>query len=93
MWEMNHQIHEIYAKVLGDDRLARASLARDLRVIGRARLGLGHVETARAAYRASLAQRPTAGGLAWALLLALPGSNEPMRRIAARRRRRSTVIS
>ncbi len=86
MWEMNLQIHELYAPDLGDERLARRTLAHDLRTIGRSRLGLGEVDEARAAYRASLAKTPHPAALGWALLLSVPGVAGPLRHMAARRR-------
>lgn len=93
MWEMNHRIHGLYARTLDDDDLARRTLARDLRTIGRAQLGLGNVDAARAAYVASLAQEHHAAGLAWTLLTSLPGAGVPLRRLAAHRRRHATSVS
>jgi glycosyltransferase involved in cell wall biosynthesis len=87
MWEMNLAIHELYAPSLGDERLARDTLALDLRTIGRARLGQGDVAGARDAYRASLARRRHAAALAWTAILSVPGAGAPLRRLAARRRR------
>lgn len=91
MWEMNHQIHTLYAQDLDDEDLARRTLAHDLRTIGRARLGLGQVGNARQAYRASLAQVPHVAALAWTLLLSLPGAGGPLRRLAAHRRARAAA--
>lgn len=89
MWEMNVRIHELYAPDLGDEGLARRTLAHDLRTIGRSRLGLGEVDEARAAYRASLAKSPHPAAIGWALLLSIPGVAAPLRHVAARRRARA----
>jgi Glycosyl transferase family 2 len=89
MWEMNHRIHSEYADDLDDDRLARATLAHDLRTIGRARLGLGDVDGARQAYRGSLRQSLHPSALAWVALLTTPGAARPLRRLAAQRRDRA----
>lgn len=86
MWELNHRIHQLYAADLGDDDLARRTLARDLRRIGRCRLGLGRAEAARHAYRASLSQVLHPAALAWALAVSTPGTQGLWRRAAARRR-------
>lgn len=59
MWEMNHRLRRAYAHDVGDPRLSRRLLARDLRVIARCRFGLGEPRRARAAYVASLRQRPS----------------------------------
>ncbi|HYJ00532.1 MAG TPA: glycosyltransferase [Thermoleophilaceae bacterium] len=91
MWEMNHQIHSLYAPDLDDERLARSTLAHDLRTIGRSRLGLGQVGAARQAYRASLGHVPHPAALAWTAVLSLPGAGGPLRRLAARRRTRTTT--
>jgi hypothetical protein len=91
MWEMNHQIHTIYAQDLDDEGLARRTLAHDLRTIGRAHLGLGDVGNARKAYRTSLSQVPHLAALAWTLVLSLPGAGGPLRRLAARRRARAAA--
>jgi glycosyltransferase involved in cell wall biosynthesis len=93
MWEMNLQIHELYATDLGDERLARRTLAHDLRTIGRSRLGLGEVDRARAAYRSSLAKQPHPAALAWTALLSLPGAAGPLRRLAAHRRARAAAAA
>jgi GT2 family glycosyltransferase len=90
MWEMNHQIHSLYAPDLDDERLARRTLAHDLRTIGRSRLGLGQIRAARRAYRASLAHVPHPAALTWTAVLSLPGAGGPLRRLAARRRARAT---
>jgi GT2 family glycosyltransferase len=86
IWELNHWIHKRYAAELGDPALARRTLARDLRMIGRCRLGLGDVDEARAAYRAAAAEQAHPSALAWRLALATPGAASLMRRLAARRR-------
>jgi hypothetical protein len=86
IWELNHWIHTHYAPELGDDELARATLARDLRMIGRCRLGLGQLAEARAAYRAALAERRGLGTLAWLALVHLPGTGRALVWAAARRR-------
>jgi glycosyltransferase involved in cell wall biosynthesis len=88
MWEMNLEIHELYADDLDDERLARRTLAHDLRTIGRSRLGLGAVDEAREAYAASLGKTRHPVALAWKLLLSTPGAAGPLRRLAARRRAR-----
>jgi glycosyltransferase involved in cell wall biosynthesis len=91
MWEMNHQIHTLYAQDLADEDLARRTLAHDLRTIGRAHLGLGQAGNARQAYRASLAHVPHLSALAWTLVLSLPGARGPLRRLAAHRRERAAA--
>jgi glycosyltransferase involved in cell wall biosynthesis len=91
MWEMNLQIHELYGGDLGDERLVRHTLAHDLRTIGRSRLGLGQVDEARDAYRASLANTLHPAALGWKLLLSTPGAAGPLRRLAARRRARAAT--
>jgi hypothetical protein len=88
MWEMNLAVHRIYAGDVGDERLARRMQATDLRRIGRARLGLGQVDAARAAYRESVALDRHPAGLAWAALVTLPGASAPLKALAARRRAR-----
>jgi glycosyltransferase involved in cell wall biosynthesis len=88
MWEMNHQVHTLYARDIGDEALARRTLAHDLRTIGRSHLGLGDVPRARRAYRASLRQRPHPAAAAWSLLLSIPGAAGPLRRLAEHRRAR-----
>jgi len=90
MWELNHHIHTLYADDLGDDDLARRTLARDLRTIGRCRLGLGLAEDARRAYRASLAQVAHPAALGWVLALSAPGTQGLWARIAAQRRAGTT---
>jgi hypothetical protein len=88
MWEMNRQIHELYAAEVRDPRLTQCTLARDLRTLGRARLGLGDVDEAKANYRASLEHERHPSALVWSLLLSVPGATGPLRRIARRRRAR-----
>ena len=90
MWELNHRIHTLYAPDVGDDDLARRTLARDLRTIGRCRLGLGRAGAARRAYRASLAQAAHPAALAWLMALSPPGARGLWARLAAHRRARST---
>ena len=85
MQEMNLQIHSEYAEDVDRD-LARATLARDLRSIGRSRLGLGDVSGARTAYRESLSHEPHPAARAWAAVLGAPITHAPLRRLAARRR-------
>ena len=91
MWEMNHLTHTMYADALGDDRLSRRTLADDLRVLGRSHLGLGDVRSARQAYRASLRQRAHPSAIAWSLLLAIPGTAGPLKRVARHRRARAAA--
>lgn len=86
MWELNHRIHTLYAPDLDDEDLARRTLARDLREIGRCRLGLGSARAARHAYRASLRHVRHPAGLAFALGLSLPGACVLMDRVATLRR-------
>ena len=69
----------------GDPRLARQTLARDLRKIGRCRLGLGEASEARRAYGASLRQVPRPSAAAWAALLSVPGMSRAVAFAAARR--------
>lgn len=90
MWEMNHRIHAEYAAEMGDSRLVSETLARDLRTIGRCRLGLGQAGSARQAYRASAAHVRHPSALAWAALLGVPGSGQVIERLAARRRASAT---
>ena len=89
MWEMNHQVHAMYGDALGDRRLEDRTLARDLRKVGRCRLGLGDVDGARRAYRDSLSHARHPAGLAWAALLRVPGARGLMSSLAARRRART----
>ena len=86
MWEMNHRIHAEYAADLGDPGLTRRTLARDLRTIGRCRVGLGRARDARLAYRASAGHVPHPAAVAWTLLLSVPGSAAVAGRLAAHRR-------
>ena len=80
-WEFNLRIHRLHAGVIADRDLVRRTIARDLAAIGRARLGLGCVEEARAAFRDSLRERTTLAGLAGAAALSMPGSNAVFRRL------------
>jgi glycosyltransferase involved in cell wall biosynthesis len=89
MWKMNRQVHELYAADVQDDGFARRQLARDLRMIGRAHLGLGEVREARDAYRASLRRSIHPGAALASVVLSLPGAAGPLRRVAARRRARA----
>ncbi len=93
MWEMNHRIHTLYATDLGDDDLARRTLAEDLRTIGRCRLGLGRPEGARKAYRASLEQAAHPSALGWTLALSVPGARALCSRVAAGRRAGSAAAA
>lgn len=86
MWEMNHQVHTLYASRVGDEHTVRRTLARDLRTIGRCRLGLGSVREARRAYRASLAQEAHPAAWAWTSVLSLPAVDGVFRRVAEHRR-------
>ena len=81
---MNHRIHSEYAAHVADPRLARETLARDLRTIGRCRLGLGEAGEARRAYGASLRQG-RARAAAWTALLSVPGVSRAVAFAAARR--------
>jgi len=93
MWELNHRIHTLYAPDLGDDELARRTLARDLRTIARCRLGLGSGEGARRAYQHSLQQVAHPAALGWALALSVPGTCGLWGRIAALRRGGSAALT
>ena len=83
--ELAYEIHREYGDLAGDPALVRRTLARDLRALARARLGLGRVEDARAAYRASLRQRPHAGAALASLLLRAPGAPAAVGWLRARR--------
>ena len=86
VWELAYEIHRAHADAVGDERLVRRVLARDLRTIGRCRLGLDRFDAAAAAYRASLRYRPTLASLAASAALAVPGSGALLSRVNRRRR-------
>lgn len=86
MWEMNHRIHRMYADDVADSALVERTLARDLRTIGRCRLGLGRHDDARRAYRASLRYERRPSAAAWLLALSAPASGMAVRAVNARRR-------
>jgi glycosyltransferase involved in cell wall biosynthesis len=67
-----HEVHRRHASLLDDRRLVRTVLARDLSNIGRALGDLDRPREARAAFLASLRERPTARVLAWVLVLSTP---------------------
>lgn len=85
MWEMNHRIHSEYAADLEDAQLADEVLARDLRTIGRCRLGLSRAKSARRAYSASLGHSRHPSAAAWVALLSLPGAGRALDALAGRR--------
>jgi glycosyltransferase involved in cell wall biosynthesis len=84
IWEMNHAIRSMYAPDVGDPELSSRLLARDLREIARCRFGLGSTDKARAAYVASLRERPTAEAVVGAAALSVPGGAKLLR-LAAKR--------
>jgi hypothetical protein len=86
IWEMNAGIHRAHAGALEDDALAHAVLARDHRRLARARLGLGDVAGARAAYAEAHAYGASHADRVRARALALPGV-EQAGRLAYRVRR------
>jgi glycosyltransferase involved in cell wall biosynthesis len=67
-----HEVHRRHASLPDDRQLVRRVLARDLSNIGRALGDLDRPREARAAFVASLRQRPTARVLAWVLVLSAP---------------------
>lgn len=85
VWAVRHQVHREYASDLGDPDFARTVLAYDLRRLARAELGLGRVTKARASYRSSFRERPSAAAAVGVGALALPGAD---RAVAALNRRR-----
>jgi glycosyltransferase involved in cell wall biosynthesis len=92
IWEMNTQVHRAAAPDVGDPALARRVLARDLRRVGRCRLGLGLVAEARSAYVESArhhATPATAGAIA---VLSVPGVPAALNRVARARRERAGAV-
>ena len=89
IWEMNHLIRTHYAPDVGDERLTRELLERDLREIARCRFGAGRPKAARDAYRAALRQRATAEAAVGAGVLSVPGLRDGLVALNARRRARS----
>ncbi len=89
IWEMNHLIRTRYAPDVGDERLTRDLLERDLREIARCRFGAGRPKAARDAYRAALRQRATAEAAVGAGVLSVPGLRDGLVALNARRRARS----
>jgi glycosyltransferase involved in cell wall biosynthesis len=87
MWESNYRIHTDAAPRIGDERLVAEVLSRDLRAIGRCRLGLDRAHEARDAYRESLRRRVSPAAVAWTLLLSLPGARLAIRAVNSIRRR------
>ena len=83
--ELAYEIHREYGDLADDPELVRRTLARDLRALARARLGLGRTEDARAAYRASLRHRPHAGAALASLILGAPGAAAAVGWLRARR--------
>ena len=87
--EMDHLIHRTYADMAGDRERVERILARDLRSIGRGRLGLDDARGASRAYRGALRHEVTPAGLAWAVATSLPGVDAavgPLNRWRQRRR-------
>ncbi|MGZ8634948.1 MAG: glycosyltransferase [Solirubrobacteraceae bacterium] len=72
-----HRVHLRHALLVDDDRLVRSVLAADLSAIARLLVDDDRPDEARAAFVASLRQRPTAFALAWMLLLAAPSRYRP----------------
>jgi glycosyltransferase involved in cell wall biosynthesis len=89
IWEMNHLIRTRYAPDVADEQLTRELLARDLREIARCRFGAGRPKAARDAYRAAMAQRPTAEAAVGAGLLSVPGLRDGLVALNKRRRARA----
>jgi hypothetical protein len=89
IWEMNHRLRREFAPDVGDPRLSRELLARDLKVIARCRFGAGMAAPARAAYLASLRRRPSGEAALGAALLSLPALSRALLRLNARRPRRA----
>jgi teichuronic acid biosynthesis glycosyltransferase TuaG len=89
IWEMNHLIRTRYAADIADEQLTRELLARDLREIARCRFGAGRAKAARDAYRAAMAQRPTAEAAVGAGLLSVPGLRDGLVALNKRRRARA----
>jgi glycosyltransferase involved in cell wall biosynthesis len=85
IWRMNLRVHRDAAPDIADrDRVSRV-LARDLARLGRCEAGLGNAGAARAAFRESLRQRPSATAAAGALALSLPGSAHALGALHRRR--------
>lgn len=87
IWEMGHRLRREFAPDVGDPRLTRELLARDLKIIARCRFGAGMVVAARAAYVASLRQRPSAEATLGAALLSVAVSAQALGWLNVRRRR------
>lgn len=88
--EMTLSVRQAAAGDLQAPSLADAVIARNQRQVARARLGLGLVDGARDAYRASLRTRFDAGAAVAAALLGAPGAERVVTRLnAARSRQRA----
>jgi glycosyltransferase involved in cell wall biosynthesis len=85
IWEMNLAVHRMAAPALGDQALARRVIARDLRRVGRCRLGLGRVAEGRAAYSESLHYQRTVSAALAAVVLRAPGARRAVARLNERR--------
>jgi glycosyltransferase involved in cell wall biosynthesis len=84
IWEMNARVHQAAADSVGDRRLVRSILARDLNRVARCRLGLGKPDDARRAYVESARQRPTATAAGALVALSLPGVPAALTRFVQR---------
>jgi glycosyltransferase involved in cell wall biosynthesis len=89
MWTMQYDVHRHYADQVDDATHAARVLARDLKVVGRCKLGLGEVEGAHEAFRGSIGHRPSLGALGWYAVTGAPGAGGLLRWVARRRRRAS----
>lgn len=71
IWEMNHQLRCDYAPDVADAALSDRLIAHDLRQIARCRFGIQELDSARDAYRASMARRPSVEATLGNALLAI----------------------
>lgn len=83
--EMTLAVRQEAAEDVGDADLVSRVIARNQRQVARARLGLGLVAEARAAYRASLRTRFDGGAALAVALLGMPAAPAVVRRLNARR--------
>lgn len=81
VWETNYRIHGWHAESLNDPGLADRTLAKDLLILARCRLGADQVREARTAYRSSLRHRPSFMGILGTVGLSIPGSAAAVRRL------------
>jgi glycosyltransferase involved in cell wall biosynthesis len=81
VWEANYRIHSWHAQDLDDLALAERTLAQDLLMLARCRLGADQVREARSAYRSSLRHRPSLMGILGTVALSIPGSAAAVRKL------------